>query len=148
MAPVELQVGPGGMEMARRTSRAGLEGISELLSSTGPAEVVQDGSQEVLQKQVRRCHGVGEKQGADLQDLEEPHILALARSPLNVIDRAAGSLWGKVSIRTCWSSLVLSNVTCPQAPPCSAGGEQMGISILSCLQEHLWDVPALRGEVR
>lgn len=75
--------------MARRASRARLAGISELLSSTGPAEVVQDGSPEVLQKQVRKCHGGGEKQGADLEDVEEPHTPALARSSLSVMDGAA-----------------------------------------------------------
>lgn len=45
-----------------------------------------------------------EKQGAELQDPEEPHIPTLARSSLNVVnvmDGAAGSRWGKVSTGTC-----------------------------------------------
>lgn len=74
-ALVELQGG------ARRASRARLAGTSELLSSTGPAQVVQDGSQEVLQKQVRGCHVGGEKHGAELQDPEEPHTPTLPEAP-------------------------------------------------------------------
>jgi hypothetical protein len=79
------------METARRASRARLASTFELLSSTDPGEVVQ-----VLQKQVGRCQGGGEKQGADLQS----HIPALARNSLNVKDGAAGSRWGKKNTKT------------------------------------------------
>lgn len=47
--------------------------LRAVVQHMGPAVVVWDSSREILQKYMKRCQEGREKQGADLQDLEESH---------------------------------------------------------------------------